>query len=192
MFLVLTILCGRSHICERNACEVSVDEAISGKSERGAKLLVGEIVWTRLRWRRRVDVESGRAESLSFRNPKQKIHLRSSILWRLNPFQPNDFNRISRDVLSFYCKQIRTWFWKSPASASFLRVFLRQKGSIINEALKYDRNFLINFTIPEWCSRYQLRRIIHAIIIELRDIIDVCCAKALKMRILARRVFFLN
>lgn len=56
--------------------------------------LWGGTAWTRLRWRRRVDVESSRVGDLShsFLNSKKKIQLEYPL--EINPFRPNDFNRL--------------------------------------------------------------------------------------------------
>lgn len=91
---------------------------------RGAKLLVGEIAWTRLRWRRCIDIESSRVESLSFRNSKQKIHLGSSISRRLTL----SGRRISI-AIAMHCvlpKQIRG---DSGTTVTFSSSFLRRKDS---------------------------------------------------------------
>lgn len=124
MLAVLTILCGRSHVRECNA-RVRVRYRSMRRSRGRVRevLPVGETAWTRLRWRRRV--ESSRVESLSFRNPKQKIHLGSSILWRLT--LSGRTISIVRSVS--YLEHIRTRSWES-CVVFFEFFFYDRKGGL--------------------------------------------------------------
>jgi len=86
MLTVLTILCGRGHVHERN-CECYVYRSM--RRSRGRVREAQSCLWGKQReqdYDGDIVSTSSSVESLSFRNPKQKIYLASSIPWRLTLF----------------------------------------------------------------------------------------------------------